>query len=115
MKQTKRLLVPLVLITFLAACASATPQRVALNSLQGIRDTVTASLSVFNAGYQAGQFSEEQRTSLGILYGKYIAADTFAANALIVTTSTDTSAIVGQVTIVASDVIKFVQALKGGP
>lgn len=107
---------PLAALIFLAACAGVTPQRVALNSLQGIRDSVTTSVKVFNVGYQAGQFNELQRTQLGTLYNKYIAADKIAAEALGATTvGSDPSAILGQVTVLAGDVIKFVNTLKGTP
>lgn len=114
MRQIKRVVTPLILVAFLAACASASPQRVALNSLQGIRDTVTTSLKIFNAGYQAGQFTEQQRTNLNVLYDKYLAADKIAAEALLPVGS-DPNVILAEVTLVASDVIKFVQSLKGGP
>ena len=114
MRQFKRLVTPLVIIAFLAACAGAPPARVAINSLQGIRDTVTTSLKVFNAGYQAGQFTEQQRTDLGVLYDKYLAADKIAAEALLPVGS-DPNAILSQLTLVASNVIEFVQSLKGAP
>jgi hypothetical protein len=112
--------VPLWLVVFVVllatACAGVSPQRVALNSLQGIRESVVASVKVFNTGYQAGQFNELQRTQLGTLYTKYLAADKIAAEALGATTvGGDTNALVSQVTIVAADVLRFVQSLKGAP
>ena len=103
----------LVLVLLAAACASVPPQRVALNSLQGVRASVVAAVQVFNAGYQQNQFSEAQRTALGTLYNKYVAADSLAATALGATTvGSDPNAILAQVTVVAADVIKFVAALK---
>jgi hypothetical protein len=114
MKYRKSLAV--LCIVLVVACAGVSPQRVALNSLQGIRDAVTTSLKVFNAGYQAGQFTDAQRTQLQVLYQKYLDADKIAAEALGVTTSaTDPAAIIQQVTIFAGDVMKFVQSLKKGP
>jgi hypothetical protein len=101
-----------ITLFFLLACASS-PQRIALNTLQGIRDTVTTSVKVFNVGYQAGQFSEQQRTDLKVLYNKYLAADTAAATALLSVTDTQASAILSDVTILANAVIQFVQSLKG--
>ena len=104
---------PIVIVLLLVACAGATPQRVALNSLQGIRQSVVTAVQVFNAGYQAGQFSDAQRTSLGVLYGKYVSADNLAATALGATTvGTDPTVLVGQITALAADVINFVNSLK---
>lgn len=97
------------------ACATVTPQRIAFNSLKTVRTTVESSLKVFNAGYQAGTYTELQRTQLGILYGKYLAADKIAAETLLATTTKDPAAIVAQVTIIASDVLKFIESLKSGP
>ena len=85
----------------------------AFNGLKTIRASVTTAVGVFNAGYQAGQFSEAQRTSLQTLYSKYLAADNVAAAALSATTLTDPVQIISQVTVLASDVLKFINALKG--
>ena len=114
-QRVRSVVVTAVILATLIACATATPQRIAFNSLQTIRTSVEVSLKVFNAGYQAGQFNDLQRTQLATLYGKYTAADKIAAEALLATTTTDPAAIVAQVTIIASDVLKFVQSLKGGP
>ncbi len=103
-----------VVVAALVACAGVTPQRIALNSLQGIRDSVTTSLKVFNAGYQANQpgFGEIQRTKLQTLYGKYLAADKVAAEALAVTTAANQTDLVASVTVLAADVIRGVQSLQ---
>ena len=113
--QRGRALAVAVVVLVSIACAGMTPQRAAFNSLQTIRTSVEASLKVFNVGYQSGQFNEVQRTQLGTLYGKYLAADKIAAETLQATTTADPNVIVAQVTIVAGDVLRFVQQLKAGP
>ena len=100
-------------ILLLIACATTTTAQLdAFNALKTIRVSVVAAVGVFNAGYQAGQFTEAQRTSLETLYNKYIAADAVAATALQATTTTDPTAIVQSVTVLAGDVLKFVQLLR---
>lgn len=112
----KRTFALFVVLALLVSCASTDPGRTAFNSLKTLRASVEASLKVFNAGYQAGQFSEFQRSQVGVLYDKYLAADRIAAQALATTTETDPAAIVARVTIIAAEVLKFVQTLKtGGP
>ena len=112
----KRILPVLVAVLLVAGCASIPPQRIALNTMQSIRAAVEESLKVFNAGYQAGQFSDAQRAQLGGLYQKYLDADRIAGEALLAASSgTDYTAMVARVTVVAGDVIKFVNTLKGGP
>jgi hypothetical protein len=88
------------------------PQRVALNSLQTTRAAVEAAVKVFNTGYQSGQYGEIPRTQLKTLYSQYLAADTVAANLLTATTETNISAVIGDVTVAAGNVIAFVQSLK---
>jgi hypothetical protein len=99
------------------ATAGLTPaqqiQLDAFNGLRTIRASVTTAVGVFNAGYQAGQFTEVQRTQLQALYSKYLAADTLAATALGSTTLTDPTQIVAQVTVLAGDILKFINVLKG--
>lgn len=92
----------------------ATAQTDALNGLKTIRASVEAAVKIFNVGYQAGTYNEAQRTQLGILYAKYLAADTATATALNVSTS-DTATIVANVTSLAGAVLTFVQSLKGAP
>lgn len=119
-KQSRKIVALVVVLLAISACASSTlttAQQVQLdtfNGLKTIRASVTATLGVFNAGYQAGQFNEIQRTQLQTLYTKYLAADTVAATALGATTLTDPTQIIQQVTILAGDVLKFVNALKTG-
>lgn len=108
----------LALIFLLTASACATQnaaQQDAFKALKTIRVSVEASLTVFNAGYQAGTYTEAQRAQLRTLYSKYLAADKIAAESLGVTLTTDPTVIVSQVTVLAGDVIKFVQSLKGAP
>lgn len=101
----------------LLACVSGlTPtqqaQLDAFNSLKSIRVLVVAGVEVFNKGYQSGQFNEAQRLELGILYNKYLTADTIAATALQTTTTSDPGKIVSNVFILASDILRFIQSLK---
>lgn len=106
----------IAILVLTAACPGVTPQRVALNSLQGIRDAVTTGLRVFNAGYQAGQYTDAQRDQLKVLYEKYLIADKVAAEALATTAATgDPVLLIQSVTIVAGDVLRFVQSLKKVP
>lgn len=113
MRKLRASLVPVIAILLITvACAGASPQRVALNTLQAVRATVVTAVQTFNVGYQSGQFSEQNRTDLGVLYNKYLTADTAAAQALLVVTDTQASAIAANVTNLANDVILFVQALK---
>ena len=113
----QRITAALVLAVLVTACASMPPQRVALNTLESIRAAALAAVKTFNVGYQAGQFSEVQRTQLGILYGKYQKADTIAAEGIAAASAgTDYTQLVAGVTVFAGDLIKFVQSLKaGGP
>lgn len=105
----------LALIFLLAACKTTTPAQVdAFNGLKTLRVSVEASLKVFNAGYQAGTYTELQRTQVGNLYAKYLAADKIAAGLLGATTHADPAQVLADVTVVAGDVIRFVQSLKGG-
>ena len=104
------------LLVLSAACATTnTAQLDAFNGLKTIRVSVVAAVGVFNAGYQAGQFNDTQRTQLGVLYNKYLAADTIAATTLQATTTADPTQIVSNVTLLAGDVLRFVQSLKAGP
>jgi hypothetical protein len=122
MRQTQRLTVCLLVLA-LASCTASTTTTVGVgavrqdvfNGLKTIRIGVEGALAVFNAGYQAGTYSEAQRTALGALYQKYLLADTAAADALKATSTTDPATIIGGVTVVAADVIRFIQALKGAP
>jgi hypothetical protein len=98
-----------------ASCAGNSPQRDALNTLQSFRATVVAAVGVFNKGYQAGTFSDAQRTQLGVLYNQYLLADTAAADAIGATTTTDPSTIVANVTVLGNAVINFVTSLKAAP
>jgi hypothetical protein len=116
------------LIFSLAGCATTAPvttptgtgtplttvQVDVLNGLKTIRSGVEAAVKVFNAGYQVGDFTDKQRTDLSILYAKYQQADAIAANLLVTTTDTTPAEIVGHVTMIAGDVIKFVQSLNPG-
>jgi cobalamin biosynthesis Mg chelatase CobN len=112
LNQRGRALVVLAVVLTLASCATTnTVQLDAFNGLKTIRISVLAATTVFKAGYDAGQFSEAQRTQLGELYNKYLAADTIAATTLQTTTTTDPAQIVGQVTILAGEVLKFVSSL----
>jgi hypothetical protein len=117
--RTKSLTVLCIIVLMVGmgnACAGVPPQRVALNSLQGIRDSVVTAVKVFNVGYQAGQYNDTQRAQLQVLYQKYLDADKIAAEALGATTVVgDPNSVVQQVTILAGDVMKFVQSLKKGP
>ena len=100
-------------ILLLLACATTTTAQLdAFNALKTVRASVVAAVGVFNAGYQAGQFNEVQRTQLGTLYNKYIAADAVAATALSATTTTDPTLIVQNVTVLAGDVLNFINLLK---
>src|SRR5271169_2123823 len=102
-----------VILVLLSACATTTTAQLdAFNALKTIRVSVVAAVNVFNVGYQAGQFNEVQRTELGTLYNKYIAADAVAATALQATTTTDPATIVQSVTVLAADVLNFIQLLK---
>jgi hypothetical protein len=104
-----------VVLIFLASCATTTTaQQDAFKGLQTIRAGVEATLTAFNAGYQAGTYNEVQRTQLKSLYNKYLAADTIAAEALSATTTTDPGTIIANVTKIAGDVVAFVQSLKTG-
>jgi hypothetical protein len=104
-----------VALTFLTSCATTTTaQQDAFKGLKTIRVGVEATLKVFNVGYQAGTYSELQRTQVGNLYAKYLAADKIAAEALSATTTTDPGAIIAQVTAIAGDVVNFVTSLKKG-
>jgi hypothetical protein len=101
-------------LIFLSSCATTTTaQQDVFNGLKTVRAGVEATLKVFNAGYQAGTYSDAQRTQLSVLYGKYLAADRIAAEALAATTTVDPGQILAQVTVLAADVINFVQTLKG--
>jgi hypothetical protein len=97
------------------ACTStqtATAQTTAFQALQTIRVSVESAVKVFNVGYQSGQYTDAQRLQLGLLYNKYLAADTVAAQALTVSTS-DSTTIVGNITQLAAAVLNFVQTLQG--
>lgn len=98
----------------ISACSTMTPGRAALNSLETTRAAVEATVKVFNSGYQAGQFSDAQRTQLKTLYGQYLITDTAAANLLAATTEVNVNALVSDVTVAAGKVIEFVQTLKKG-
>lgn len=102
----------LVLLVAAVACAGASPQRVALNTLQATRQSVVTAVGVFNTGYQAGQFNDAQRDQLGVAYNKYLAADTAAALALKAATDTQAQAIVADVLAASVQVLQFVQSLK---
>lgn len=105
----------LIFLLVASGCATTTTaQQDAFNGLKTIRVGVEASLKVFNAGYQAGTYSELQRTQVGNLYAKYLAADKIAAEALGATMTTDPATIVARVTVLAGDVISFVQNLRQG-
>lgn len=107
----------LALIFLLAAsgCATTTTaQQDAFNGLKTLRAGVEGTLKVFNAGYQAGTYSELQRTQVGVLYAKYLAADKIAAQALATTTLTDPAQIISNTTVIAADVINFIRNLKSG-
>jgi len=109
-------LAALIFLLVASGCATTTTaQQNAFNGLKTIRVGVEATLGIFNAGYQAGTYSEAQRTQLKGLYEKYLAADTIAANTLKATTTTDPGTIISQVTVVAADVIRFIQSLKATP
>ena len=99
----------------LACATTTTAQLDAFKALQTIRTSVVAAVGVFNQGYQSGQFTEVQRTQLGVLYNKYVAADAVAATALQATTTTDPTTIVQTVTALAGDVLNFVSLLKNQP
>src|SRR5271169_160007 len=102
-----------VILVLLSACATTTTAQLdAFNALKTIRVSVVAAVGVFDAGYNAGQFNELQRTELGTLYNKYLAADAVAATALQATTTTDPTTIVQNVTALAGEVLTFVQLLK---
>src|SRR5271169_1011258 len=115
LNQRKRALAAsaVILALLIAGCATTTTAQLdAFNALKTIRVSVVAAVGVFNVGYQAGQFNEVQRTQLGTLYNKYIAADAVAATALQATTTTDPTTIVQSVTVLAADVLNFIQLLK---
>lgn len=114
--RASRATVAAIALIFLIHCATAqTAQQNAFNGLKTIRVGVEGALTVFNAGYQAGIYTEAQRTQLQTLYVKYLAADKIAAEALGASLQTDPATIVGKVTVVAADVIRFVQLLQGTP
>ena len=116
MRQRARAVVALAAALTLLACATTTTAQLdAFNALKTIRVSVVAAVGVFNAGYQQNQFTEAQRTQLGILYNKYVAADAVAATALQATTSTDPTTIVQNVTALAGDVLNFVSLLNPLP
>lgn len=113
-RQRVALLIVIMLVA--SGCATTTTaQQNAFNGLKTIRVGVEGALAVFNAGYQAGTYTEAQREKLRALYTKYLAADKIAAEALLATTTTDPATIVSRITVVAADVIRFVQELKGAP
>jgi hypothetical protein len=110
-----RLAVAVLALLALVSCATAAGNTAKLdvfNGLKTIRVGVEGAVAVFNVGYQAGTYSEAQRTQLGLLYQKYLLADKAAADALMATSTSDPGEIVSRVTVVAADVIRFIQALK---
>jgi hypothetical protein len=115
MRKTLRIAPALALILLVTACATTTPAQVdAFNGLKTVRAGVEATLKVFNAGYQAGTYTELQRTQVGNLYAKYLAADKIAATLLGASVHADPGQVIADVTVAAGDLVKFIQSLKGG-
>jgi H+/Cl- antiporter ClcA len=113
-RRVRRLLCVLVVVVLAASlgCAS-TPQRIAFDTLQTLRTSVEGYVTAFNAGYQAGTYSDAQRDSLGVLYGKWRAADTAAALVIVATVDVQASTEGQKVALAVRAILDFVNSLKG--
>lgn len=103
-----------VILTLLAACASAPPDRVALNTLKSLRVTAESAVSVFKAGRAQVPplFTDAQEAQARDLYFKYLAADKAAAQAIYAGTNLSTANVAQAV----ADILAFVNTLtKKGP
>lgn len=72
-----------LLVVVAVACASAPPDRVALNTLQILKSTTDAAMKTANVLYQSGQLSEAQVRQLIADYDLYVAASKLASSALL--------------------------------
>lgn len=71
MNRSKRIVAPLVLVLALVACASAPPDRIVYNTLDGAVTGVQTAMRAFNDLYQAGKASEADRQKVLDGYAKF--------------------------------------------
>lgn len=108
----------LLLVLLVLSAASCPPDRAALNTLKSARLTAEHAVAVIKAGrlLTPPLFSDAQEAQARVLYGKYLAADKVAAEALYASASTaDTATFVSAVSKAAADLAAFVSSLQKGP
>jgi len=111
LKHIGNVLVVLVILNAAAGCKS-TADRIAYNTLDGAVSAVQAGMTGFNAYYQAGKATEEQRLQVLAAYKKFQASVNVAID--VAKLSTTGQIDMRAVSEAAGDLLALIATLKGG-
>ncbi len=99
------------LVFSLSGCASSAP-RLAFNTVDSAVVAVQTGLSGFNACYQSGKCTDDQRARLKVLYERFQTAAESASHGVEAASEADVASRLAALSAAAEDLLRFVEEVR---